>query len=154
MNVSSEQLVSCDNCVGACCRARTQLELNRREVRFMKAGGNKLIKIHEIIDKTQVVEVQIDTGRRRLEQGVLCKVVKVERVTLTGGYGLFMLENDCAYLDGGEGSPKCKVYDNKPGICNEFEEGGPGCLAGRKIMHERGTFPEWQPIELTLKQQS
>jgi len=143
--------VSCGNCVSACCRGKTEMELTRREVRFMKEGGNKLTKLHDPVDSTGKVRVQVDTGRRIMQNGVLCKVVVEQSMILTKGHGLYRLENDCTYLETDKNSAACTVYDKRPGICRDFKVGEQGCLRGREVIHASNRFPEWQPVELTTR---
>jgi Fe-S-cluster containining protein len=126
------------------------MELRLDELSHMLRGGNKLTTIVQPVKETRPVRVEEVVGTT-VVQGVQCAVVRSEEMTLTEGHGWYRLENDCTYLEGKGVGAQCTAYDQRPGICKEFTEGGQGCLDAREILYDRGTFPDWQPVELRVK---
>jgi Fe-S-cluster containining protein len=44
----------------------------------------------------------------------------------------------CICLEGRLGNVRCSIYDERPGLCREFEPGSPDCLAARRKMGLEG----------------
>lgn len=147
----SEKLVDCHNCIGACCRTGTQLELSLEEASFMLRGGSRLKTLHQPVEEESTVEIEHVIGIRVID-GVPHAEVMTSPVRLTAGHGLYQLEGDCGYLEKDtELGPACTAYEDRPGICHAFEVGEAACRAMRKVRYETNNYPNWQPVELTTK---
>lgn len=147
----SEKLVDCGNCVGACCRTGTQMELSLDEASFMLRGGSRLKTLQQPVEEESTVNIEHVIGVV-LVDGVPHSQVKTSPVTLTAGHGLYQLEGDCGYLEKGvEVGPACTAYEDRPGICHAFDVGGVACLGLRQVRSETGNYPNWRPVELTTK---
>jgi Fe-S-cluster containining protein len=138
--------VNCGNCVGACCRAGTWMELTLEEVARMLRAGTKVQTLHQPVDAAGTVIIQrvIDTA---IVDGQPMELVEDRPVSLTAGHGLYRLLVDCAFLEVGEVGVTCTAYDDRPGLCRDFESGGEGCLEIRRATVAHGRFPDWQPVE-------
>lgn len=53
---------------------------------------------------------------------------------LAAGFGRYILEGTCAYLEvSEEGWERCGVYENRPKVCQDFEMGGEKCRLMRSL---------------------
>ena len=142
--------VSCGNCVGACCRGGLAMELTLEEVSEMLKAGNRFTTLHSPVHEEGPVRTRRLLGYTIIE-GMACAIVDEDTHILTAGHGLYLLREDCVFLEKGKDSPRCLAYEERPGICREFEMGGTGCLHAREDTYKTGRYPNWQPVELIEK---
>lgn len=125
--------VGCESCVGACCRAGIWMSLNTRQVEFMECGGTKLGEIlfastsfdwkanaQGVFEEDPDAYKDDPPKRRKLEIAL----------SLKRGYGAYILQDDCGYLDTGGAVPQCTAHEDpeRPKICRDFKPGSLGCL--------------------------
>lgn len=142
--------ISCSSCVGACCRKGTMQELTAKEARFFRDNGNRLKTLYRPVTHTEVVSIELG-HTVSIINGLPHKVVHSDFMTLTAGHGAYLMENDCAFLEDTTVGPKCTSYEDRPGICRDFTEGGFGCQQIREGRFKSGDYPDWQPVELIDK---
>jgi Fe-S-cluster containining protein len=94
------EVSSCQSCIGACCREGTILPLTKTEVAHMRRGGTVL----NVIDDETRAEAPRSPGFRK---------------------EFYELASDCGYLD--PETYRCTAYQERPGICQKFPEGGMRC---------------------------
>jgi Fe-S-cluster containining protein len=116
----------------------------------MLRARNKLKTLHQPVKKTGPVTTQQVVGLTEIAGGIGA-VVYESTQTITEGHGLYVLLQDCVFLEEGTVGVQCMAYEDRPGICRDYEEGGPACLDGRAITAQNGRFPDWQPVELSTK---
>ena len=123
MTVESETVISCSNCVGACCRMPTVIQLTHPEVEFLEVAGTDL---NPIIDARETETLVAYNGDDHLLKGK-----KLMAMCLPVDVGIYEIASKCGYLDT-EG--KCTVYDNpnRPRACGLFEVGSEVCVELRK----------------------
>lgn len=144
--------VTCGGCVGACCRKGTPMELTKYEAADLIEAGTKLKMLHRPVYSTQTVKIVRRLAEVVMVNGQPHAIEQTSPVTLTARHGLYELQGDCAYLqEGVDVGPVCTNYDNRPGICRDFEAGGEGCLDIRAARATQPRFAQWQPVEITAK---
>lgn len=102
----------------------------------MKRGGNVLQTVtgHEMYDRPKAlypVSAQIDPIK-----GTISWVYNEENLfkPLSAGMGRYALIGECQYLvKDDSGWEHCGVYDERPEVCQKFEEGSKKCELMRKI---------------------
>lgn len=100
------------DCIGACCTAGIQLDLNEVNANTLRAGGTLL----ELMDTEPKLRIKLGTA-----------LLEVERVNR------YRLLTDCGYLEPHPdpllGMKICKLFDNseRPEICPSFTAGSRGC---------------------------
>jgi len=112
------------------------MHLSAEEADFMKAGGNILQAVAEPVDydRDDVIypvsmHVYPDkkTFRWVAEKGR-------EYEPLPAGIGRYLLAGACKYLGVDDnGWEFCTVYDRRPQVCSDFEEGSEKCLLRRQV---------------------
>jgi len=117
--------VSCENCVAACCKAPTYMQLTADE--YKKHG--KTMDLRVIVKPTRYAQ---RVASPRAEGGYL---------QLRGDSGLFELQSGCANLDEHN---RCSIYASRPGCCRDFEVGSSACLRARR---DAGLDADRPPIE-------
>jgi Fe-S-cluster containining protein len=118
--------VSCQNCTAACCKGPEIMEMDAKDAKFMRDGGNLLAAIAEPVDYDRD-DVLKPIGMN-FEKGTVVVADGQEYEPLKAGLGRYMLLGDCVYLETTpEGSQQCGVYENRPAICRGFEMGGDKC---------------------------
>jgi Fe-S-cluster containining protein len=143
--------ISCLSCVGACCQKGTAMELTLGEAVYFLKNGNKLKTLHQPVKESGSVTLSLVAGHTIID-GQLCAIVRSEDVYLTAGHGLYELLNRCAFLEDTPIGPKCMSYEERPGVCRDFPEGGYGCQTARETVFGGGEAPpNWQPIDLSAK---
>ncbi|HET7827558.1 MAG TPA: YkgJ family cysteine cluster protein [Candidatus Saccharimonadales bacterium] len=131
--------VSCQNCRAACCKGRPALimQLSPAELEFMRASGNILQPIEEPVDydredaRYPIGIASVDNERRTIRW-----LFEAGRETepLPSGMGRYALLGTCKYLETDEaGWERCSVYEDRPQVCRDFEEGSDKCLLLRKL---------------------
>lgn len=136
----SEPVDDCSECQAACCRANEIFDLTFQEVAFMTRVGNKLLKVvlpspKPRRDAPYPRGLEWDT-----ETGMRTYYVDPERPTepLSANFGRYVLLNDCKYLETDQdGWEHCGVYEERPGACQQFEEGGDKCHLMQQIQQAR-----------------
>lgn len=95
--------VSCNTCIGACCKSNTAIPLNKKEAAFLRSAG---------------------TAMRRM--------TKDENNGNRPGWrrDFYKLESDCGNLNPTTG--QCEAYEERPVICREFVVGSTACEAMRE----------------------
>lgn len=68
---------------------------------------------------------------------------------LEAGEGLYQMIGPCGFLDDAD---RCAVYDDRPDICQKFEEAGSYCLDMRRA--KKVPLPSIVQIELIPKPQA
>jgi Fe-S-cluster containining protein len=118
--------VSCQNCTAACCKGPEIMEMNAEDAEFMRAGGNLLASIAEPVDYDRS-NVLKPIGMN-FKRGTAIVADGQEYEMLRAGLGRYMLLGDCVYLETTpEGLEQCGVYDDRPGMCRDFEMSGDKC---------------------------
>ncbi|MBI1952124.1 YkgJ family cysteine cluster protein [Candidatus Saccharibacteria bacterium] len=109
ISVYDPESISCEYCVGACCRAWSQLLLSDDEARFIEESGTRLmdLKLESKHSHEEVVLASNDPRRLR---------------TIT---------TDCGYLK----NSRCTVFEDerRPEICRRFPVGSESCKKFREI---------------------
>ena len=96
---------NCANCIAACCLRNTVLALTTPETEMMTGQGVAMRKLSSSESRGH------KPGR---------------------GKEHYLLEEDCANLGTNEkGQRVCTIYDERPGVCREFKEGGYNCITFR-----------------------
>lgn len=124
--------VLCTNCQAACCQGGT-IELTRKELSFMKRGGNefKTIAEPEYRDRDAVF-CPVGVIRVRDNPPTIRRVGTMQ--PLAKGLGRYIMEGPCKYLeDTKEGWQSCSVYDKRPGTCQRFEMDSQECRNLREL---------------------
>ena len=96
----------------------------------METGGSLLQTVAEPVsyDRNDVIypiAVNIDAQRKTVRW-----IAEKDRPyePLPAGVGRYMLFGTCAFLQtDGAGWEYCGAYENRPGVCRDFEEAGPTC---------------------------
>lgn len=112
--LTSEQTAKeslCASCIGACCMAKTIMELSPQEAEYMQDAGTDL----QVLSKQEVKAI---SGGR--------KAPKPDR-----GSSYYMLTSDCGNLD--QETRQCGDYENRPNVCREFDEGSYQCGRMRDV---------------------
>lgn len=114
--------ISCDNCVGACCKAAATLILNKDETyRHRRAMTTKvLLRPKDYPQQYPIDQEVLDKSGNRGKQRVMMPVPR--------NYGLHILLTDCGNLTD---DYRCGVYEDRPGACVNYEVGSEPCLAAR-----------------------
>lgn len=130
--------ISCRNCEAACCKGTPVLvmELSERELTFMKQGGNTLQTIvaptlHDQPQAPYPISAQLNTP-----ENTISWIYNRESPSepLKGGLGRYALFGECKYLvKDQDGWEHCGVYDERPAVCQKFEEGSEKCELAREI---------------------
>ncbi|MDO8335204.1 MAG: YkgJ family cysteine cluster protein [Candidatus Saccharibacteria bacterium] len=130
--------LSCHNCQAACCKGNPLLvmDLSTEEHDFMKRGGNILqtVASPELYDRPEApypISAQIDPSK-----GTISWVYSKEKLfePLGAGLGRYALIGECNYLvTDSDGWEHCGVYDQRPAVCQKFEEGSKKCEVMREI---------------------
>lgn len=113
--------INCSNCTAACCR-----------------GGMAMpMTAHEAYTHRRKMALQMVVKPRTSAQTLTARVVdpegrpteETETIELPRNTGLYLLIQDCGYLDGNI----CTIYDqaNKPKVCAEFEVASAACISVR-----------------------
>lgn len=142
--------ISCSSCVGACCRKGTMQELTAREAKSFRDSGNQLRTLHRPVTHTGVVAIELGHTISIID-GIPHKLKHTESMMLTAGHGVYLMENDCVFLEEVTEGPRCTSYEDRPGICRDFTVGGFGCQQVREGRFKSGDYPDWQPVELIDK---
>lgn len=155
--------VSCNTCVGACCRADTLMPLTPAEATYMRQRGTKLKNILEGI--IAVEKTNQSTGEvEHVDVSTLAFTEKANMYALLGsspdilkdhptvsahfnnaadyadiGKDFYRLESDCGNLD--PVTYMCDDYENRPEVCREFAVGSAAC--------ERFRNREGVPVQFT-----
>ena len=106
-----EAMVSCENCVAACCKAPVFMQLSNREYKQHRTTMDL-----KIIVKPNKIE-----QRRTIQGG--------REVFLAVGDGLFELQSGCGNLTEDN---RCSIHTFRPHCCREFEVGSAECLRLRR----------------------
>lgn len=108
-----EPAISCDSCIGACCRQNTVMELTDTEVDFLEEKGTRLSEWEP-------------------ETGILRRILPLLGQSVTRRY---LLKTDCGYLERQEEKSICSAYDNPkhPSICRDFKAGSAACRVFRYV---------------------
>ena len=116
--------VSCENCVGACCRAGI-LQLTEREA-YMNRRKMNLVRQVKARRYPQQVIVQAEGFNDEGE-----RIPIPTPMTIGRDYGLYLLPEDCGHLTDDN---KCGVYGERtrPRACLNYEVGGSACLGARQ----------------------
>jgi len=120
--------IGCHNCVGACCRAGTLMQLTAPEAEFLSQGGTQF---EVIVSPEEAKEVLGYSGSdtRELERRRIAGDLPKDR-------GAFGLLSDCGYLaiNSSDGTGKCTVYDDpkRPLACSEFQPDSAPCNVMRQ----------------------
>lgn len=128
MAIEGEPVISCGNCVGACCRAPSIIQLTNPEAEFLTAGGTDL---NAIVDATEAEDLRnyhgTETSRVRLKEIAM---------TLPDNVGEYEILGACGYLalDPDSGVGVCTVYTHpeRPLACAIFKVGSEVCVNFRK----------------------
>ncbi|MBC7581796.1 YkgJ family cysteine cluster protein [Aeromicrobium sp.] len=130
--------IACNTCSGVCCIGPRALELTDAERDQLAAAGTALIQIVIAAKHTRPAAPYPAAGiplnperpdifqRRMLAAG--------ETAPLKANHGLHIMLGRCGNLvrDDSTGQEVCGAYDDRPGICREFEEAGPRCAEMRQ----------------------
>lgn len=114
---------SCNNCVGACCRAGTAIELTEREA-YENRHQMTLSRLVEARRRQQQVIIQaegFDADGRRVAVPTLMRISR--------DHGLYALTEDCGHLTDDN---RCGIYENRPQACRNYEVGSAACLGARQ----------------------
>jgi Fe-S-cluster containining protein len=102
------------------------MEMNAKDAKFMRDGGNLLAVIAEPedFDRDDIIK---PIGMN-FEKGTVVVADGQENESLKAGLGRYMLLGDCVYLQTTpDGLQQCGVYEDRPSMCREFEMGGDKC---------------------------
>lgn len=112
------------------------MQLTAEELAFMKAGGNRFMTVADPVDhdRQEVLYpagIQVYPDRNTFswlaEQGR-------EYEPLAAGFGRYAIVGACKYLATGEGGWEyCSVYEQRPGVCQDFEVGSRKCMELREV---------------------
>ncbi len=130
--------VSCHNCRGACCKGNPLLvmQLSTAELELMKSNGNNFMTVAEPVDydREKVIYpagIQINAKRRTFNW--LAERDR-EYEPLPAGLGRYALVGECKNLATDEnGWEYCSIYNERPSVCRDFEEGGQKCRLLRML---------------------
>lgn len=130
--------VACNNCEGACCKGAPLLimELSADELQFMEAGGNTLLTIAKPTDSDRANVIYPLSMQTNRERGTFNWLVDPDNMyqPLLANFGRYALVGTCRYLAPSLlGFDYCSVYDDRPGVCRNFQVGSDKCLLLRDI---------------------
>ena len=128
--------VSCDNCIGACCRAGSGLTLTHDEA-YRNRRQMDLRAVVKPKPMPQVMTIQsehIDESGRR--------VPVPTQIRLPHYYGFYILQADCGHLTEDN---RCDIYETRPRACREYEVGSTACLDARAVFGLDGHEAHQQP---------
>lgn len=134
--MSTSPEASCETCFGACCVGPQLMQLDVFEKTRLEAVGSILQTVADPVayDRDDViypVSMQIHNDRGTIswlaERGR-------EYEPLPANYGRYMLFGACGNLKSNEqGGQYCGIYESRPKVCRDFEEGGPTCQLMRAV---------------------
>lgn len=127
--------VSCDNCVGTCCRAPTVMEMTEHEA-YTNKRQMKLTRILKARNYPQPIAVPAEgfdeNGKR---------VPISTSMSVAPHHGLYIMEEDCGHLTEDN---RCGIYDSpdRPRACIEYKVGSVSCLDARQAFNVESASPE------------
>jgi hypothetical protein len=141
MTETIQPTISCDTCIGACCRKNTLMKLTAEEAKTLRQGGTTLIDIFPAEPNTDWAKIML--GHTNPDPRIQSLIDEAR--TLKPGEGKYLLESDCGYLDTSVQPPQCTIYTDpkRPGICKAFQPGSRSC---QKFRIERGVDRPLIPI--------
>lgn len=98
------QEITCGSCIGACCLKNTVLALSQKEAARLLGAGTEM---HKEADEAWKGKVPRPGFRREY----------------------YRFDSDCGNLN--PETNECQDYPNRPLICQQFAEGGYGCVGMR-----------------------
>lgn len=117
--------VSCQNCVGACCKAGTAIQLTEREAyeNKRKMSLERIVKARRYPQQIVIQAEGFDESGKRIPVPT--------PMTITRDHGLYSLMEDCGHLTPDN---KCEIYDSpqRPQACRNYEVGSTACLGARQ----------------------
>ncbi len=154
----SEKLeVSCDNCVGACCRGgAATYTFDKEEVDLLKWAGTDLVMFlpaspdHDWTDKSKVKKATADLDDRRQQKFTRKRAKEQIKAPEYGLYG-FKPGTNCGFaVEDEAGALACGIHEfpeMMPRICKEFTAGSDSC---RSIRSRFGVGMDTGEINLDL----
>ncbi|MGE5042012.1 MAG: YkgJ family cysteine cluster protein [Candidatus Levyibacteriota bacterium] len=120
-----EQGISCNSCVGACCRKGMLIELSQAEEIFLRQGGTRLAGLYKAGERADWAAKNAgETSPNIRTQSLINNLSH-----LAPGNGLYLLLTDCGYLD--KNTAKCTEYRNRTAPCRAFQSGSAECIKTR-----------------------
>lgn len=118
--------VACSNCVAACCMANTAMRLTAEELAFMEKAGTAITEIEPPPNPEPVNDSIADLLK-------FSGIVVVSHRPIPKG--IYLLEEDCRYLETSGAFPQCRVYEDpdRPQVCQKFRVGSTACLEVRLL---------------------
>lgn len=139
--------VSCDNCVGACCRAAAGIVLSDIE----RSRHRKAMTLKTIV-KPKPHEQQFAMGGMEQLSADGQRQAGHTQFRIPKYHGFHILLTDCGYLSPDDFT--CQNYDERPDACIQYEVGSPECLAARATYgldgHEEIVSSEIKTEPITL----
>ena len=127
---ANPELVNCDNCEGACCRAGLFMAAKHDEARMIRRPVKWLARPK---DYAQVTSKSVQMVRQNSEGANFVRKSVVLEIPVH--HGLIELAEDCQQLDG---QGRCSIYENRPGQCESgLDPGSPECLGYRAVYAAR-----------------
>jgi hypothetical protein len=127
--------ISCESCIGACCRKHTMIVMSREEVKNNQRKM-RLKKVAGILpfDQSYLMEAE---GRDEAGRAIPIPTV----LNVPAGYGAYILTADCGNLTADN---QCVIYDSpeRPAACAALKVGDEQCLAARAAFYLDGVSVE------------
>jgi Fe-S-cluster containining protein len=147
-NTNTEEEISCQTCVAACCRAGSAILLSETEVSLHKrALGNP-----KPILRPKKYPQQLEQDIEGISDGKPTKVRTI--LDVPQNHGAYILLIDCTNIQPDQGYA-CANYDNRPSACQVYGMGSEACLAARAAFgldgHPQRISPEIRTDPIKVK---
>jgi Fe-S-cluster containining protein len=123
---------TCSNCNAACCKGPLILSLTQDEREVMLAAKTELVTIVEPAshDQPNALYPAHEPDPDRPGEFRLSSTSE----PLAAGYGRYIMSGKCGNLAvTAFGMEYCKVYEDRPKVCRDFQMGAPACIFIRSI---------------------
>lgn len=137
----------CNNCVGACCRKNTSIQLTDAEVRRNTSWMDL-----QMVVAPQPTEQHFIIGAEGTDEAGNAYPVPVP-MTVLPDHGLYILKKDCGHLTPDH---RCDVYDDpqRPAACDAFPVGSTECLLARAAFGLGSVAPSLDELARQIQEEN